>query len=465
MAILDKQSIQTIHCMGIGGIGVSGIAEILLRKGYRVSGSDTSSGPIIARLKELGAQISQGHAADNVRQADLVVYSSAIAPDNPEFQAAKAAGIPVIPRGQCLAELMRAHCGVAIAGTHGKTTTTGLISQIFRFADKDPTYLMGGKIRDQDSSVHLGKGEYFIAEADESDASFLYMSPNIVVITNIEADHLENYNGSFDRLKQSFLDFIQKLPEEGVAILGIDDPVIRELLPQISHRILTFGFSQDADVRALNFEPQGLQGHFRVERSDGLPSLSVPLNLPGRHNVLNALAAIAVASEAGLDDVPLLKALSEFPGVGRRFHAHGEIAVQGGKALLIDDYGHHPSAIAATLAVARQAWPDRRIVLVFQPHRYSRTRDLLQDFVDVLSTTDVLVLLDVYAANEQPTPDSNGQRLCEVIVEKGKITPTFVSEIEELPTVLEDVLQADDIVILQGAGSIGTMAAILTGKG
>jgi len=465
MTILDNQSIRTVHCMGIGGIGVSGIAEILLQKGYQVSGSDISKSPIITRLQDLGATISQGHMPENIQQADLVVYSSAITQDNPEFMAAKKAGIPLVSRGKLLAELMEQYCGIAISGTHGKTTTTGLLAHIFVSAGLDPTYLIGGKIRDQDSTVRLGKSDCFIAEADESDASFLYMSPKIIVVTNIEPDHLENYDGDFHRLKQSFLDFIQSLPEEGIAILGIDCPVIRELLPKISRRVVTFGFRQDADIHASNFLQKGLRNQFFVDRPKGLSTLSVQLNLPGRHNVLNALAAIGVAQEAGVEDALLLQSFSEFPGIGRRFHAHGEIAVKGGKALLFDDYGHHPSAIEATLNVARQAWPDRRVVLVFQPHRYSRTRDLLQEFAKSLSTPDVLVLLEVYSAKEKPIADCNGRILCESIIRRGQITPIFVPKIDQLPAVLKDVLQADDVVLLQGAGSIGAMVNTLLGRG
>ena len=462
MAILDNQSIRTVHCMGIGGIGVSGIAEILLQKGYRVSGSDISKSATIVRLQKLGASISQGHTPDNIKQADLVVYSSAITQDNPEFQAAKMAGIPMIPRGQLLAELMKGYHGIAVSGTHGKTTTTGLLAQIFISAGMDPTYLIGGRIQDQDSTVRMGESHYFIAEADESDASFLYMSPKVIIVTNIEPDHLENYDGDFHRLKQSFLDFIQKLPEDGVAILGIDSPVVRELLPSISRRILTFGFGQDADIQARDFKQIGLKSHFIVERPDDLSPLSITLNMPGQHNVLNALAAIGVAHESQIPDASLLNTLSEFPGLGRRFHAHGELTVKGGKALLFDDYGHHPSAIKATLTTARQVWPDRRIVLVFQPHRYSRTRDLLSDFAKTLSGSDVLVLLEVFPAGEQPLADCNGRILCDTIIQRGDITPIFVPELEQLPAVLEDVLQPNDIVLLQGAGSIGSMAKTLT---
>jgi len=461
LAILDNQSIQKIHCMGIGGIGVSGVAEILLRKGYQVSGSDISKSSVITRLQDLGATISQGHTPDNVQHADLVVYSSAIQKDNPEFEAARKAQIPLISRGQLLAELMKGSFGVAVSGTHGKTTTTGLLAQIFVSAGVDPSYFIGGRINDQNSTVRLGDGDYFIAEADESDASFLCMSPKITVVTNIEPDHLESYEGNFHHLTQSFLDFIQKLPEDGVAILGIDNPVIRELIPKISRPVLTFGFSQDADIRVTDFKQEGLQSHFRVKRPGDLPSLSVQLNLPGQYNVLNALAAIGVSQVARIDDTSLLKALCEFPGVGRRFHAHGEITVNGGKALLFDDYGHHPSAVEATINVARQAWPDRRIVLVFQPHRYSRTRDLLQEFSKSLSKPDVLVLCDVYSAGERPIAGGDGQTLCETISQQGQITPIFVPEIDKLPFVLEDVLKPDDIVLLQGAGSIGVVAKTL----
>ena len=461
MAILDNQAIRNVHCTGIGGIGVSGVAELLLRKGYQVSGSDVSKSATTTRLQSLGATITKGHASSNVQHADLVVYSSAISQDNPEMIAAKTAQIPLISRGQLLAELMSESEGIAISGTHGKTTTTGLLAQIFVSADMDPSYLIGGKINDQSSTVRMGEGQFFIAEADESDASFLYMSPKIVVVANLEPDHMETYHDNFSELKQSFLDFIEKLPEDGVAILGVDNPAVRALIPQISKRVVTFGFSEDADIRASDFKQVGLESYFSVSRGSDDASLLVQLNLPGQHNVLNALAAISVAKEVGIDDFSLLNTLRTFPGVGRRFHAHGKIAVKGGAVLLFEDYGHHPSAIDATVKVARQAWPDRRIVLAFQPHRYSRTRDLFQAFVKSLSAPDVLLLLDVYAAGEQPIVGADGSALCEAISQQGQIEPVFISKIDTLSKILKDVLLPDDVLILQGAGNVGAIAATL----
>jgi len=410
MSVLDSPLIKNIHCVGIGGIGISGLAELLQKKGYSVSGSDVNDSAIVSRLKRLGIHFEKGHKAENVKTTDLVVYSSAIADDNPELLAAKAAGILLISRGQLLAELMQSYFGIAVAGTHGKTTSTGFIANTFVVADFDPTYVIGGRIRDQDSTIRFGKSQYFIAEADESDQSFLFMKPNIAVITNIEADHLENYEGDFGQLKRSFLQFIETLPKDSLAVLGIDCPIIRSLLSKITRRVITFGFSEEADFRVRRLTIQGLQSQIIIQRPH-TTALMLTLNLPGKHNVLNALAAVVVANEVGITDEALTQGLQNFPGMSRRFHPHGELSVSNGKVLLFEDYGHHPSAIAATLAMAKQVWPHQRIVLVFQPHRYSRTRDLMDDFVRVLSRADMLVLLDVYAASEQHDKEGSAEKL------------------------------------------------------
>jgi len=440
-------SIRRIHCIGIGGIGVSGLAELLQKKGYQVSGSDTKQSVITSRLQKLGLHIEIGHEAEAVKSADLVVYSSAVSEADPEIVMAKSLGIPIVGRGQLLANLMQSHFGIAVAGTHGKTTTTGFIAHLFDTAVLDPTYVIGGRIRDQETSVCFGKSRYFIAEADESDRSFLYMRPTIAVVTNIEADHLENYNGDFQKLKQSFLDFIENLPKDGVAILGIDCSVIRSLLPHISRRVVSFGFSETADFCVLNADIRGLQSQITVQRPAMSP-LSLSINMPGQHNVLNAVASIVIAQELGLADALVVEALQNFPGMGRRFHPHGEIAVAGGTALLFEDYGHHPSAIAATLATAKQAWPEQRIVMVFQPHRYSRTRDLMDDFVRALSAADALVLLDVYAASEAPDEKGSADALYKALCQQN-LSPLFVPQFEQVSQQLHKMLQPNDIVILQ----------------
>ncbi len=459
--VLGDKNIKHIHCMGIGGIGVSAIAEILLHKGYQVSGSDIAENKNIARLQNLGAQIILGHQESNIQNADLAVYSSAISKDNPEFIAAKNAGIPLFQRGQILAELMNTYCGIAVAGTHGKTTTTGLVAYTLLKSGLDPSFAVGGILNDINSPVHIGKGRYFVAEADESDASLLFMDPHFVIVTNIDADHLETYGGNFNQLKQTFIEFLEKLPENGAAILCIDDPHVRDLIPALQCKIITYGFDKSADFSASDFSQQGMRSFFKIKRPNGLPPLSITLNMPGKHNVLNTLATIAVAHCVNINDNLLLKALAEFPGVGRRFQCHGEMAVPGGSALVIEDYGHHPNEIKATLSAAREAWPDRRIVLVFQPHRYTRTRDLMREFSDVLSEADILVLLEVYSAGEEPIPGINSQALCQMIEKNGRKKPFFVSELNSLPTVLKKILKNDDVVILQGAGSVGTMALTL----
>lgn len=454
--ILDNNNIKHIHCMGIGGIGVSGLAEILLHQGYRVTGSDIVNTRIIQRLKKLGADISIEHNATNVEQADAVVYSSAISSENPEFKAAQSLGIPMIQRGRLLAELLNQAQGIAVCGTHGKTTTTGIISYVLLQAGLDPTIVMGGVLNHLDSPVHLGAGHYFVAEADESDASFIYLQPEIIVLTNIDADHLSAYEGRFDQLKQTFADFLQKMPSSGAVIACIDDPNVRELVGNLSCRLISYGFSKGADVRADDFRQQGLQSFFNVCRFSEQDLLALKLNLPGQHNVLNALAAVAVASLLEVDDPVIGEALTQFPGVGRRFYYYGEIKINDGNALVFDDYGHHPKEVAVTLQAAKQAWPDRRVVLVFQPHRYSRTQDLMAEFIDVLSKTDCLILVDIYSAGEAKIPGIDSRTLHHLIAEQTDNPVFLIPDINDLPQQLPQLLNDNDVVIFQGAGSIGT---------
>jgi UDP-N-acetylmuramate--alanine ligase len=465
MSRFDLSTIQHVHCIGVGGIGVSGIAELLQRLGYSVSGSDARETAITRRLATLGLRIEIGHQSDYLQSSDLVVYSSAIAKDNPERQLAESAGIPLLSRGELLAILMKPYDQrIAVAGTHGKTTTTGLIANTLVHADRDPTYVIGGRLRDQETTIRQGKSSVIVVEADESDGSFLFMRPTIAVITNIEADHLENYDGDFNRLQQSFLDFIAALPDHGVAILGIDCPVIRSLLPRITRPVLTFGFSSEADFRVIDFNIQGLKSQFNLGRPNGLAPLSMTLAMPGQHNILNALAAVVIADLMAIPDDRLQKSLHCFPGMGRRFHPHGHIALSAGSAMLFEDYGHHPSAIAATLAMVKQAWPQRRIVLVFQPHRYSRTRDLIDEFVALLCDVDVLVLLEVYAASETLIPEGSADTLYQAL-ETARQGPTiFMPEFQRVSQRLPAILHSGDIVILQGAGNVGALAQELLGN-
>jgi len=464
MTILDNDSIKNIHCIGIGGIGVSGIAEILLRKGYCVTGSDLHKTEITTRLRSLGLRVYLKHQAENIQGADLIVYSSAISNDNPEMVAARLAEIPLISRGQLLAELIQPYFNIVVSGTNGKTTTTGLIARIFDVANRDPNYLIGGYIRGQKATVRYGQSQYFIAEADESDASFLFMRPKVAVVTNIQPDHLENYGGDFQQLQRSFVDFIKKISNKnGFAMIGADCPFLQKLLPEMraGARVKTFGFSTVADYQALDYQVCGLGSTFLVHCGvDRLP-LKVSLNIPGRYNVLNALAAIGVAHEVGISDTALISALKSFPGMQRRFHPHGRISLTKGEALLFEDYGHHPSAIAATLETARQIWPHQRIVLVFQPHRYSRTRDLMNDFVDVLCKADVLVLMDIYAASETPVEEGSAKKLFEALEAVGNRFAVFVPEMDQVPTSVKALLCPNDIVILQGAGTVGQLASKL----
>lgn len=449
-----KHKVKNIHFVGIGGSGMSGIAEVLLNLGYTVSGSDLGSNAATVRLAELGAKVSQGHSAQHIDGADAIVTSTAVKADNPEVIAARARRIPIVPRAIMLAELMRLKQGIAIAGTHGKTTTTSLVASVLAEGGLDPTFVIGGRLNSAGANAKLGAGDFIVAEADESDASFLNLSPCIEVITNIDADHMETYDHSFAKLKQAFVEFTQRLPFYGVAMLCIDDANVREIMPFISKPITTYGFHEEAQVRAV--DARAADGHmvFTVLQ-DGYPPMEVRLNQPGMHNVQNACAAIAIAREVGVDDRATQKALMEFNGVGRRFTRYGDVKLPGGGVFtLVDDYGHHPVETAATLAAARGAYPGRRLVLAFQPHRYTRTRDLFEDFVKVLSTADALVLAEVYAAGEQPIVAADGRALAHALRVVGKVEPIFVEDIADMPDSIMSMARDGDVVITMGAGSI-----------
>jgi UDP-N-acetylmuramate--alanine ligase len=457
-----KHKVKNIHFVGIGGSGMSGIAEVLLNLGYTVSGSDLANNAASRRLAELGAHIHIGHSPDHVQGADAIVTSTAVKPDNPEVIAARARHIPIVPRAVMLAELMRLKSGIAIAGTHGKTTTTSLVASVLAQGGLDPTFVIGGRLNSAGANAKLGAGDFIVAEADESDASFLNLSPTIEVITNIDADHMETYEHSFAKLKQAFIEFTQRLPFYGVAILCFDDANVREIMPFISKMIVTYGFHEEADVRAVN--AKAVNGHmeFTVIQKD-YPDLHVHLNHPGMHNVQNACAAIAIAREVGVEDADTQKALREFTGVGRRFTRYGELALPAaqGQFALVDDYGHHPVETAATIAAARGAFPGRRLVLAFQPHRYTRTRDLFEDFVKVLSTVDVLLLADVYPAGEQPIPAADGRSLAHALRVVGKTELIFVENIAEMAESVLQAARAGDVVMTMGAGSIANVPAQL----
>jgi UDP-N-acetylmuramate--alanine ligase len=460
-----KHAVKHIHFVGIGGSGMSGIAEVLLTLGYKVSGSDVARNAATNRLAQLGAAIAQGHAADHIAGADAVVISTAVSPSNPEVVAARARRVPVVPRAVMLAELMRLKQGIAIAGTHGKTTTTSLVASVLAAGGLDPTFVIGGRLNSAGANARLGSGEYIVVEADESDASFLNLAPVVAVVTNIDNDHMETYGHDFTRLKQAFIEFLGHLPFYGAAVLCIDDANVRDILPFISKPIVSYGFAAEAQVRAVDAVAAGTQMQFKVLRENAAP-LPVVLNLPGLHNVANALAAIAVGTELDVPDAAIVEALASFTGVGRRFARHGEVpAPGGGTYTLVDDYGHHPVEMAATLAAARGAFPDRRLVLAFQPHRYTRTRDCFEDFVKVLSTTDVLLLAEVYPAGEVPIVAADGRSLARALRVAGKVEPIFVEAIDEMPSALNDVVRDGDVVITMGAGSIGQVPARLSGGG
>jgi UDP-N-acetylmuramate--alanine ligase len=452
-----KHKVKNIHFVGIGGSGMSGIAEVLANLGFGISGSDLADNATTKRLAGLGVRTMVGHATDNVIGADAVVVSTAVKEDNPEVIAARSRKVPVVPRAQMLAELMRLKQGIAVAGTHGKTTTTSLVASILAEGGMDPTFVIGGRLNAAGANARLGSGDFLVAEADESDASFLFLSPVISIVTNIDADHMETYGHDFGRLKQAFVDFLQRLPFYGVAVLCADDANVREIMPQVSKQIVTYGLDAAANVRAENVLAAGGQMTFDCVRVNGSVSrFPVTLNLPGMHNVLNALAAIAVATEVGVSDEAIIKALAEFKGVGRRFQRYGEIACPaGGSFTLVDDYGHHPVEMAATLAAARGAFPGRRLVLAFQPHRYTRTRDCFEDFVKVLNGVDALVLAEVYAAGEPPIVAADGRALARALRVAGKVEPVFVEDIGDMPQAILDVARDGDVVVTMGAGSIG----------
>ena len=452
-----KHKVKNIHFVGIGGAGMSGIAEVLVNLGFGVSGSDLADNATTRRLAGLGISIMVGHAEQNIEGADAVVVSTAVKADNPEVLAARHLKVPVVPRAQMLAELMRLKQGIAIAGTHGKTTTTSLVASILAEGRMDPTFVIGGRLNAAGANARLGAGDFLVAEADESDASFLFLSPVISIVTNIDADHMETYGHDFGRLKQAFVDFLQRLPFYGVAVLCVDDPNVREIIPQVSKQIITYGQAASASVRAENVVAADGQMKFDCVRVNGSTSrFPVTLNLPGMHNVLNALAAIAVASEVGISDSDIAKALDEFKGVDRRFQRFGEVPIAGGGCFtLVDDYGHHPVEMKATIAAARGAFPGQRLLLAFQPHRYTRTRDCFEDFISVLNSVDALVLAEVYAAGESPIIAADGRALARALRVAGKIEPVFVENIMDMPQAILDVVCDGDVVITMGAGSIG----------
>lgn len=464
-----KHKVKRIHFVGIGGAGMSGIAEVLVNLGFSVSGSDLSESMTLARLRALGARVVLGHAPENVADAEAVVTSTAVRNDNPEVMAARTRRIPVVPRAQMLAELMRLKQGIAIAGTHGKTTTTSLVASILAQGGMDPTFVIGGRLNAAGANARLGKGDFLVAEADESDASFLLLNPVISVVTNIDADHMDTYGHDFARLKQAFVDFLQHLPFYGVAVLCADDPHVRSIMPLVSKQIVRFGVAEDASFRAENIRADGPRMLFDAVRINGsVTRLPIELNLPGMHNVLNALAAIAVASEVQVPDEAIVKALGEFTGVGRRFQQYGEVALladdgtKRGAFTLIDDYGHHPVEMAATIAAARGAYPGRRLVLAFQPHRYTRTRDCFEDFVKVLASADALLLAEVYAAGEPPLVAADGRALARALRIGGKVEPVFVEDIADMPAMIRECARDGDVVITMGAGSIGAVPGKLT---
>ena len=455
-----KFKVKRVHFVGIGGAGMSGIAEVLLTQGYEVSGSDVALSATTRRLSELGAKIAAGHAARNVAGADVVVVSTAVAADNPEVVAARERGVPVVPRALMLAELMRLKQGIAVAGTHGKTTTTSLIASVLAEGGLDPTFVIGGRLLSAGVNARLGKGDFLVAEADESDASFLVLQPVVAVVTNIDADHMDTYGHDFARLKEAFVNFVQRLPFYGVAVLCIDDGNVRDILPAIAKPTVTYGLDSDAQLRAVDVAHAA--GRMRFVATGGGADLPVELNLAGVHNVQNALAAIAVGRQTGVADAAIAKALAEFKGVGRRFQRHGDVALPGGGTfMLIDDYGHHPAEMAATIAAARGSFPGRRVVLAFQPHRYTRTRDLFEDFVAVLATADVLLLGEVYPAGEPPIVAADGRALARALRVAGRIEPVFVDDIADMAAAIRAVALDGDVVLTMGAGSIGGVPAQL----
>ncbi len=458
----QMRRVRAMHFIGIGGVGMGGIAEVMHHLGFRVSGSDLNSNALTQRLSDLGVTVVRGHKQENVENADVVVVSTAVPEDNPEVIRARELGLPIARRAEMLAELMRFQQGIAVAGTHGKTTTTSLVASLLTTGELDPTYVIGGRLNSSSTNAYLGQSDWLVAEADESDASFLYLQPVISVVTNIDADHLDTYDGDFEKLKQTFVDFLMHLPFYGLAIVCIDDENVQDILPRVARPTRTYGFSELADIRAHKVRQSGQRMIFDVSIRDGGELTDVVLNLPGHHNVLNALAAIAVSLELQVGTDAIRRALMNFEGIGRRVQSHGELAcVNGGHATLYDDYGHHPTEVSATLSAIRGGWPEKRLVVVFQPHRYTRTRDLFEDFAESLSSTDVLILTEVYSAGEERINGADGRALARAIRSRGAVDPIFVESIDDVPEALGLVMRDGDLVLTLGAGSVGGLAAAL----
>lgn len=465
MVDAELRRVRNIHLVGVGGSGMSGIAEVLVNLGYTVSGSDLRDSAATQRLADLGVRVSIGHSAAAVSSADVLVISSAVSADNAELMAARERRIPVVPRAEMLAELMRHRYGIAVAGTHGKTTTTSLIAAIFAEAGLDPTFVIGGRVNSTGSHARLGAGRFLIAEADESDASFLHLQPMVTVITNIEADHMDTYGGDFSRLLGTFTEFLHNLPFYGLAVICIDDGNVSGLLDDIGRPLLRYGFAEEADFRISDVRPAGLRTHFCVHRPEDQGPLDIELNMPGVHNVLNATAAVAVATDQGIDDAVIQRSLAAFGGVGRRFSVDDALQLGTATITLVDDYGHHPTEVAATLASARQAWPERRLIMVYQPHRFTRTRDLYDDFVDVLAEVDLLLLLEVYPAGEDPIAGADSRSLARSIRQRGQLDPVYARASSDVPPLLGEIVQDGDVVVTQGAGDIAQLAQVLRGAG
>ncbi|MBL6753226.1 MAG: UDP-N-acetylmuramate--L-alanine ligase [Proteobacteria bacterium] len=461
-SIPEMRRIKTVHFIGIGGAGMCGIAEVLQNQGYVITGSDIAESANTRRLKDLGATVFIGHAESNIEFADVVVYSSAVTMKNPEMRAAAAAKLPLLARAEMLAELMRYRHSIAIAGTHGKTTTTSLLASVLAASGADPTFIIGGLLNSAGTNARLGESRYLVAEADESDASFMHLQPMVAVVTNIEADHMGTYGGDFEKVKETFINFLHNLPFYGLAVLCIDDPSVREIMPLVSRPKLTYGFSEDADFRIENLSQRGGETRFEVYHRETSNRLPITLNMPGRHNALNATAALAVAVDEGLELAAIKQGIENFSGVGRRFDVQGVFPLGDGEIMLVDDYGHHPTEVAATILALREGWPDKRLVMLFQPHRYSRTSDLYDDFVDVLCEVDVLLLLEVYAAGEKKIAGADSRSLGRSIRLRGKVDPIFVQDEADVLEILEGIVADGDIVVTQGAGSVGALAKQLS---
>ena len=464
-AVPEMRRIKNIHFVGIGGAGMCGIAEVLSTQGYCISGSDLKQGASTQRLAELGCKIFIGHHAANVEEADVVVVSTAVSPENQEVARARELRIPIVRRAEMLGELMRYRHGIAVAGTHGKTTTTSIIASVLAAGDRDPTFVIGGLLNSAGANARLGESRYLVAEADESDASFLHLQPMTAVVTNIDADHMDTYGGDFSVLKRTFIEFLHNLPFYGLAVVCGDDPIVQELIPQISRAVVTYGFGAHCDYQILNLRQAEGAMDFSIKMPGDTAPLDIHLNMPGRHNALNAAAAIAVAVDEGVEHRAIKQGVLDFQGVGRRFDIQGEFALGDGTAMLVDDYGHHPTEVAATINAVREGWPERRLVMIYQPHRYTRTRDLYEDFVEVLSSVDQLVLLEVYAAGETPIPGADGRHLSRSIRARGKMEPIFIENIQAVPPVIKRLVQPGDIVITQGAGNVSSLAKLLADSG